>query len=323
MSINPFYTIDEAATYLAITKRDIFHLADSDQLPVCFRLTGTLLGVTVTSPDGSIEFIKPDVLIEGTVSSLVFRGNDSKLEATLVSIIQLNGRPIITGHKLPVTDFPYRIIPSFAVHGFLQYVEVLQSDWLFNIDDLKELAVNSNLTGASERVSKLRMERDHTKTIKLAELDAIEEFKQRKCKPAPATVEAPPADSNSGISATGKAEAVPFTPLTFTPAPKAATDTTPAPASKGITKNAVISAFEGLHYDGGQWKRLLSDQNAKWLLPCRVARGDKNTSSLWNPPDIALTLLDKGILIRKLDAVFVGLQEWQEEWQKKAAIFRD
>lgn len=108
---------------------------------------------------------------------------------------------------------------------------------------------------------------------------------------------------------TAKVEAVAVTP--------------PAPAAKGITKNAVIGAFEGLHYNADQWKKLLGDQDAKWLLPARVARGDKNTSALWNPTVIALTLLDKEIPIRKLDAVFVSLNDWADEWREKSAYFRD
>ena len=106
-------------------------------------------------------------------------------------------------------------------------------------------------------------------------------------------------------------------------APEAVTVTPPAPAAKGITKNAVIGAFEGLNYNAGQWKKLLGDQDRKWLLPARVARGDSNTSALWNPTTIALALLDKEIPIKKLDAVFVSLNDWADEWREKSAYFRD
>lgn len=94
-------------------------------------------------------------------------------------------------------------------------------------------------------------------------------------------------------------------------------------AAKGITKNAVIGAFEGLHYNADQWKKLLGDQDRKWLQPARVARGDSNTSALWNPTTIALALLDKEIPIKKLDAVFVSLNDWSDEWREKSAYFRD
>jgi hypothetical protein len=51
--------------------------------------------------------------------------------------------------------------------------------------------------------------------------------------------------------------------------------------------------------------------------------GTKATSSLWNPVEIAVALLDKGIPIKKLDTVFVGLRDWSDEWKEKSEYFRD
>lgn len=93
-------------------------------------------------------------------------------------------------------------------------------------------------------------------------------------------------------------------------------------AVKGITKNAVISAFSDMYFDSDKWSKYLGDP-PKWLTPCRVARGDKNTSALWNPADIALALLDKKIPIKKLDAVFVDLNDWADEWREKTELERN
>ena len=52
-------------------------------------------------------------------------------------------------------------------------------------------------------------------------------------------------------------------------------------------------------------------------------QGDKSTSALWNPILIAAALFDRKIPIKKLDAVFVGLPEWCDEWQEISASFRN
>jgi hypothetical protein len=100
----------------------------------------------------------------------------------------------------------------------------------------------------------------------------------------------------------------------------------PAPhkmkAIKGMTKQQVIDAFEGLHFTtGAQWSKALADV-PKWLEPCRVMKGSKKASALWNPAQIAVALYDKKIPIKKLDAVFVGLNAWTDEWQKTSELLR-
>lgn len=94
---------------------------------------------------------------------------------------------------------------------------------------------------------------------------------------------------------------------------------------RGLTKGAVINAFEDLHFKRDQWKKYLGDP-PKWLKDCRVTRGNKSTSATWNPVQIAAALYGeygKGIPIRQLDAVFVGLSNWREEWLEASALFRD
>ena len=90
---------------------------------------------------------------------------------------------------------------------------------------------------------------------------------------------------------------------------------------RGVPKQQVMDAFDGLLFTRARWsKNLASPPN--WLLDCRVQPGNKKTPAVWNPALIAVCLHDKGIALRKLDAVFVGLRDWAEEWGEVSAIFR-
>jgi hypothetical protein len=104
-----------------------------------------------------------------------------------------------------------------------------------------------------------------------------------------------------------------------------------APAAKGkavkrsITKQQVINAFEGFYFDRNGWNNALSDV-PKWIEDCRVTpgrKGDKTTSATWNPVLIAAALIDKGKTAKQLDAVFVRLKDWADEWREVSASFRD
>lgn len=95
---------------------------------------------------------------------------------------------------------------------------------------------------------------------------------------------------------------------------------------KGLTKKEVINAFTGLHFDKEtQWHSALGKNIPNWLLECRMEpgrKGDNTTSALWNPVLIATALLDKNITVKKLNAVFVDLKDWREEWQEASANWR-
>lgn len=93
-------------------------------------------------------------------------------------------------------------------------------------------------------------------------------------------------------------------------------------AAKGIAKSRVINAFEGLHFDRDKWKKYLGDP-PDWLKDCRVAPGSKKASATWNPVLIAAALFDKEVQIKKLNAVFVDLPDWADEWREASASFRD
>jgi hypothetical protein len=104
-----------------------------------------------------------------------------------------------------------------------------------------------------------------------------------------------------------------------------------APAAKveavnlGITKQQVINAFEGLHFNRDQWTNALGKNIPNWLKECRVDRGKQGSklSATWNPVLIAVALFDKKIPIKKLDIVFVSLKDWAEKWQEASASIRD
>lgn len=90
---------------------------------------------------------------------------------------------------------------------------------------------------------------------------------------------------------------------------------------KGITKGAVINAFEGIHFGRDQWDKYLASP-PKWLEECRIAKGNKKTSATWNPALIAAALLDKGITTKELDGAFVRLPEWADEWRDASEYSR-
>ena len=92
-------------------------------------------------------------------------------------------------------------------------------------------------------------------------------------------------------------------------------------AARGITKGTVINAFEGMHFERDQWSKYLASP-PKWLAECRVARGNKSASATWSPVLIATALFDRKIPIKRLDAVFVRLPEWADEWLESSEAFR-
>lgn len=93
--------------------------------------------------------------------------------------------------------------------------------------------------------------------------------------------------------------------------------------NRSINKQKVITAFQGIYWSDSQWNKNLANP-PKWLEECRVLKGtrSKNNPSTWNPVEIAIALEGKGISIKKLDAVFVGLNDWRNEWLIKSEYLR-
>jgi hypothetical protein len=94
---------------------------------------------------------------------------------------------------------------------------------------------------------------------------------------------------------------------------------------KGLTKQQIIRSFEGLYFQtAAQWDKAHANI-PDWLRPGVVMkgrRGNNRQSTLWDPVQIAVALFDKDVSIKKLDAVFVGLRDWADEWREKSDYFR-
>lgn len=94
---------------------------------------------------------------------------------------------------------------------------------------------------------------------------------------------------------------------------------------RGISKQKIMFAFDGIYFDSARWGKYLASQ-PKWLKECCVAkgkRGDNKISGLWNPVQIAIALIDKGVAIKKLDNIFaVHLKDWDSEWSEQSEYVR-
>lgn len=91
---------------------------------------------------------------------------------------------------------------------------------------------------------------------------------------------------------------------------------------KGIDKREIMAAFRGIKWDYDHWGKNLATP-PKWLEACRVLKGSKKTSALWNPVCIGLCLLDKEESLKKLDPVFFRLTDWNDDWREKTELGRD
>jgi hypothetical protein len=101
-------------------------------------------------------------------------------------------------------------------------------------------------------------------------------------------------------------------------------------AQRGLPSGKISIIFADLYYSEERWRKNLGAPS-NWLKECKIYPGStKNkTPSLWNPVDIAIRLNSdhrltrQNIPLKKLDAVFVGLQEWQDEWQSQSEALRE
>lgn len=99
-----------------------------------------------------------------------------------------------------------------------------------------------------------------------------------------------------------------------------------ANTKKYLSKQQIITAFEGLHFTAEQWGKYLADA-PKWLKACREQRGNKSASALWNPAQIAVALTGSpgNIPVKKLDAVFAAhsfLKQWTDDWRDASEYLR-
>lgn len=145
--MNPlnFYTLAEAVDYLNESPEQIFRDVEAERLPICFCCDGELDGVCIELPDGTFENIALTVPFSGVLRSLVPPKSADLLTASLVQILESNGYKLehcdgvlAKGCVLPLTDG--RVSDGFTVTGFLNFVAVPSSEWLFLGSDALALA---------------------------------------------------------------------------------------------------------------------------------------------------------------------------------------
>jgi hypothetical protein len=140
-----FYTLPEAADFLEVQTHDVLRLIQDGDLAVSFDADEELAGVTIESPDGSIEHVPFPVPMTGVLS---FWG-DNVVEGALkaVGVRVLKVRSITFEHtpdgvrakgcKLPTVDANTGYVKTgYIVRGFVDFVRVESADWLFFKDDL-------------------------------------------------------------------------------------------------------------------------------------------------------------------------------------------
>ncbi len=210
----------------------------------------------------------------------------------------------------------------------LQNYEVAQVEYLLD-------RIANNASGQSTEHAAARISRNQTTEPQLAamcagmESEASKSFRNHIISAPHFLDGASAADQWRAIfrDAFGAGELLSLDCISFLPVAK------PAPAAEvkaevetkqGLTKGAVIGAFNGLNFDRDQWARALANV-PKWLIDCRLSQGSpgRKVSATWNPVLIAVALYGKKIPIRKLDAVFISLKDWADEWREVSATFRD
>lgn len=90
---------------------------------------------------------------------------------------------------------------------------------------------------------------------------------------------------------------------------------------QGIDKREIARAFAGMHFNYDKWLKYLATP-PDWLKKCRLKMGSKSASAKWSPVLIAVELLGKGKTPRQLDAVFVDLKDWVDEWREITEVMR-
>ena len=85
----------------------------------------------------------------------------------------------------------------------------------------------------------------------------------------------------------------------------------------GETKAKIAAAFEGLHFEYDAWMKALGDPPL-WLKECRVSKGSRGrVSATWNPVEIGVALIDRGVPFSKISAAMLGFNKWQDMWAEK------
>ena len=91
----------------------------------------------------------------------------------------------------------------------------------------------------------------------------------------------------------------------------------PPTQPKPVITGEIALVFAGTHFTRDKWKKYLADP-PKWLEGCRIAKGNKNVPSTWNPVKIAIELSEKRIPTHVLNKIMKKLPEWADDWAEKS-----
>lgn len=148
-----YYTLQEAASYLAIPEHEVRSLIRSEELPVCFHADTEITGASIKRPDGTIENIGITMHIVGTLKSFYLGQERESFDAVAIEIVEVEcqiyehgtGLVPLKGHKLPTVEQHTGFIqPRYVVSGFIDFIHVESTDWLLHVDDLAALIADQN-----------------------------------------------------------------------------------------------------------------------------------------------------------------------------------
>jgi hypothetical protein len=140
-----FYTLPEAADFLEVQTHDVLRLIQDGDLAVSFDADEELAGVTIESPDGSIEHVPFPVPMTGVLSFWGDNVVEGALKAVGVRVLKVRSITFehtpdgvrAKGRKLPTVDANTGYVKTgYIVRGFVDFVRVESADWLFFKDDL-------------------------------------------------------------------------------------------------------------------------------------------------------------------------------------------
>jgi hypothetical protein len=86
---------------------------------------------------------------------------------------------------------------------------------------------------------------------------------------------------------------------------------------KPVIKGDIALVFADTYFTRDKWKKYLADP-PKWLEGCRIAKGNKNVPSTWNPVKIAIELSEKRIPTHVLNKIMKKMPEWADDWAEKS-----
>ena len=87
----------------------------------------------------------------------------------------------------------------------------------------------------------------------------------------------------------------------------------------GLPKARVAYIFNGLKWDEAHWNKNLACPSKK-LEICIIKkgkRGNRKHSTIWDPVQIAVYLIDEKFSINKINKVFRELPEWKALWEEQ------